>query len=114
MPQMKHLMIDKILNGIERNAGGIENAADDDGVVRRIIVAEAAQGLVAAPGHLRSSHEAMEKAEIQIVKNLIEIVVAALGTLNAFASAKLAYELRLLRHGVAAGIFAVTRGMGRV
>src|SRR5947209_182770 len=82
--------------------------------MRRIIVSQAAQGLVAAPGHLRSSHEAMEKAEIQTVKNLVQIVVLALGTFNAFASAKLAYKLRFLRHDVAAGVFAVTRGMGRV
>jgi hypothetical protein len=41
MPQMQHLMIDEIFNGIERNARGIENTADDDGIMRRIIVAQA-------------------------------------------------------------------------
>ena len=38
----------------------------------------------------------------------------ALWTLNALASAQLAYELRLLRHGVATGIFPVSSGMGSV
>ena len=114
MPQVQHFMIDEILNGIERNARGIEDAADDDGVMRGIIVAQATESLVAAPGHLRSSHQAVEEAKIQVVKNLVEIIVLALGTLNALASAQLADELRLLRHGVTAGVFAVTRSVGSV
>src|SRR6476646_4929651 len=114
MPQVQHLVIDEILDGIERDARRIENAADDDGVVRGIIVAQAAERLVAAPGHLRPGHQAVEKAEIQAVKNPVEIIVPAFGTLNALAPAKLADELRLLRHGVTAGIFAVTGGVGGV
>lgn len=35
----------------------------------------------------------------------------ALGTLNALASSQLADELGFLRHGMAAGIFAVARGV---
>ena len=88
MPQVQHLMIDEIFDGIERDARGIENAADDDGIVRGIIVAQAAESLVAAPGHLRPSHQAMEETEIQLVKNLVEIIVLAFGTLNALASAQ--------------------------
>lgn len=54
--QMQHFVIDEIFNGIERDARGIENAADDDCVVRRIVVAQTPEGLVAAPGHLWPSH----------------------------------------------------------
>ena len=114
MTQMQHLVIDEIFDGIEGNASGIENAANDDGVMRGIIVAQAAESLVAAPCHLGSGHQAVEEAEIKLVKNLVEIIVLALGTLNALASAQLADELRLLRHGMAAGVFAVTRGMGSI
>jgi len=114
MPQVKHLVVDKIFDGIKRDARGIENAANDDGVVRGIVMAQAAQGFVSAPGHLRSGHQAMKEAEIQVVKNLVEIVMLSLGTFNALASTQLADELRLLRHGVAAGVFAVTRGMSGV
>src|SRR6478672_9162298 len=38
----------------------------------------------------------------------------ALCTLNALASAQLAYELRLLCHGVATGIFPVSSGVGSI
>jgi len=114
MTQVQHFMIDKVLDGIERDARGIENAADDDGVMRGIVVAQAAQGLVATPCHLRSSHQAVEEAKIQSVKNLVEIIMFALRTRNAFASAQLADELRLLRHGMATGVFAITRGMGSI
>jgi len=93
MSQVQHLMIDKILNRIKRYARRVKNAADDDGVMCGIIMAQASQGLVAAPGHLRSSHEAVEEAKIEIVKNLVEIIVLSFGALNAFASAELADEL---------------------
>jgi predicted dinucleotide-utilizing enzyme len=63
---------------------------------------------------LRSSHQAVEEAKIQSVKNLIKIVMFAFGTLNALASAQLANELRLLRHGMTAGVFAVSGSMGSV
>ena len=114
MPQVQHLMIDKILNRKERNARRIKDAADDNGVMRGIVMAQASQSFVAAPGHLRPGHQAMEEAEIQLVKNLVEIIVLTFGSLNALASAQLADELGFLRHGMAAGIFAVTRGMCRV
>src|ERR1700704_2410937 len=114
MPQVQHLVIDQILNGVKRHACGIENTADDDGVVRGIVMSQAAQGFVAAPGHLRSSHQAVEEAKIQVVKNLVQVVMLALWAFNALASAQLADELRLLRHGVAAGKFAITRGVSGV
>src|SRR5436305_13876131 len=82
--------------------------------MRGIIVSQTSQRLVAAPGQLRPRHEAMKETKIQIVKNLVEIIILALGTLNAFASTQLADKLRFPRHGMAAGIFAVTRGMGSV
>jgi len=114
MPQVQHLMIDKVLNGIKRDTRGIKDAADDDCVMRRIIVAKAAQGLIAAPCHLRTGHQAVEEAKIQVIENLVKIVVFALGTLNALASAQLADELRFFRHSMAASVFAVTCGVGSV
>ena len=114
MPQMQHFMIDEVLDGKEGDARRIENAADDNGVVRWIVMAEHAERFVAAPGHLRPGHQAVKKTGIQIVKNLVKIVVPAFGIFNALAPAKLADELRLLRHGVASNIFAVTGGVGRI
>lgn len=56
MSQMQHLVINEIFNGVERDARGIENAADDDCVMRGIVMAQTSQGLVATPGHLWSGH----------------------------------------------------------
>ncbi len=56
----------------------------------------------------------MEEPEVQLVKNLVKIVVFSQGALNAFASPDLPDELRFLRHGVAAGIFSVARGVGSI
>ena len=37
--EMQHLVVDEIFNGETRGLGGIEDAADDDGVVCRVIMA---------------------------------------------------------------------------
>ena len=46
MPQVKHFMIDEVFNGIARHAGSVKDAAYDDGVMRRIVMSQAAQGTV--------------------------------------------------------------------
>src|SRR5215467_1504459 len=54
--QVEHLVIDEIVNRIARHAGAVKDPADDDGVVRGIIVSQASQRAFAAPGHLWSRH----------------------------------------------------------
>src|ERR1051326_4710138 len=111
MPQVQHFVVNQIFNRVSRHVRAVENAADDDGVVRRVVMAQAAQGVLAAPGHLRTRHQAVKEAQVQLVENLIEIVVLAFGTFNALASAKLADKVGLLRHGAAAGELAIARGV---
>ena len=74
MLQVQHLVIDNVLNSAPRHMGVIEDAAHDDGVVRRIVVAEGAARMVAAPGHLRASHQPVEEAVIQVVEDGVQVV----------------------------------------
>jgi len=54
MLQVQHFVIDKILNGTARHLRAIEDAANDNRVVRRIVVSEALSRGVPAPRHERS------------------------------------------------------------
>src|SRR5208337_1280635 len=69
MLQVQHLVEEDVFDGIAWNARVVEDAADDDGVVSRVIVAETAAGVVLAPGELRASHESVEKAAIEVVED---------------------------------------------
>src|SRR5712692_9129254 len=86
----------------------IEDAADDDGVVCRVIVAEAAAGMVLAPGELRAAHESVEEATVEVVENFFQMIVVAAGRANVFASAHLADEPRFGGNVVAGDIAAIT------
>ena len=114
MPQVQHFMIDEIFNRVTRHPGPIENAADDDGIVRGIVMSQAAQRVVAAPCHLWPRHQAVKEAQVQVFKNLVKVIVLALWALNALAPAHLADEMRFGGHGLAAGEFAVAHRVGRV
>src|SRR6266852_4086998 len=88
----------------------IEDAADDDGVVCRVIVAEAAAGMVLAPGELRAAHESVEEATVEVVENFFQMIVMAAGRANVFASAHLADEPRFGGNVVAGDIVPITLG----
>ena len=46
MLQVQHLVEEDVFDGVARDARVVEDAADDDGVVRGVVVAEAAAGVV--------------------------------------------------------------------
>src|SRR4030081_3820831 len=62
--QVQHLVKQNVFDRIARHARAVEDAADDDGVVGRIVVAEATASVVTAPGKLRASQESMEEAAV--------------------------------------------------
>jgi hypothetical protein len=50
MFEVKHLVVQQILDGAARSIGAVEHAADDDGVVCSVVVAEHTARVVGAPG----------------------------------------------------------------
>ncbi len=90
--QMQHLVEQDVFDGVTRHTWTVEDATDDDGVVRRVVVAEAATGVVLAPGKLRTPHQPVEKAAVEIVKNFFQVIVMSPGGSNVLASAHLADE----------------------
>src|SRR5208337_5163957 len=92
MLQVQHLVEENVFDGAAGDAWVVENTADDDGVMRRVVVAEAAAGVVVAPGKLRASHESVEETAVEIVEDFFQMVVMAAGGVDVLASAHLADE----------------------
>src|SRR5512146_533803 len=109
MPQVQHLVVDEVLDRLSRNARVVEDAAHNDCIVRRVVVAQHVAGVIATPGHLRPCEKPVEKSEVQLVENAIEIVDMALGRIDALASAQLSNELGLVEQSLAADVFAVPK-----
>ena len=47
--QVQHFVVEDVLDDVAGDAWVVEDAADDDGVVGGVVVAEAIAGVVAAP-----------------------------------------------------------------
>src|SRR5580698_11320021 len=107
MFQVQHFVINDVFHGKARNPGVIESAAHDDGIVSRIVMTEPVPGVVAAPGYLRPSQQAVKKSRVQVVENVLQIVVLALSALNALAAAHLAYQVGFLADILTANMPAI-------
>ena len=112
--QMQHLVEQNVFDGVARHAWVVEDAADDDGVVRGVVVAEAAAGVVLAPGELRASHESVEEAAVKVVEDFFQMVVMAAGGVDVLASAHLAEEPRFGGNIVAGDIAAIAGAVGAI
>jgi hypothetical protein len=106
--QMQHLVEENVFDGVARHARVVEDAADDDGIMGRVVVTETAAGMVPAPGELRAAHESVEEAAVEVVENFFQMVVMAAGGADVLASADLADEPRFGGNVVADDIAAIT------
>ena len=77
--QVQHLVVEQVFDCAARCVGGVEDAADDDGVVRGIVMAEHAPGVVRAPGQDGLAQETVEETRVRGVEDLVEVEVVANG-----------------------------------
>jgi len=70
MFQVQHFVINDVLHSVVGNSGVIEDAAHDDGIVGRIVVAKPVAGVIAAPSHPRPAQQAEKESGIQVVENI--------------------------------------------
>ena len=113
MLQVKHLMVEQILDGTTRGIGTVEDATDDDGVVGGVVVAEHATGVVGAPGKGGAAEETVEETAVEGLEDFVEVVVVADGGENALAAAGLADVLGLTGDGFRGDVAAVAVGVCR-
>jgi hypothetical protein len=111
MLEVKHLVIEEVLDGAARGVGAVEDAADDDGVVGGVVVAQHAAGVVGAPGERGAAEKAVEETDVEGFEDLNEIVVVAGGCGEAFAAAGLADVLGLFGDGLGGDVAAITVGV---
>ena len=93
--EVEHLVVEQVLDGVAGARGAVEDAADDDGVVGGVVVAQGALGVVLAPGELGAAEEPAEEARVEGVEDFFEVVEAAFGTEVALAAAGGADEFGL-------------------
>ncbi len=77
--EVEHLVVEEVLDGAAGGVGAVEDAGDDDGVVRCIVMAEHAAGMVGAPCEGGTTEETVEEAGVEGLEDLVEIVVMAVG-----------------------------------
>jgi hypothetical protein len=111
--EVEHLVVEEILDGAAWSVGAVEDAADDDGVVGGVVVAEHAASVVGAPGEGGTAEETVEEAGVEGLEDFVEIVVVAGGGGEALAAASLADVLSLTGDGLGGDVAAVTIGVRR-
>jgi cytolysin (calcineurin-like family phosphatase) len=104
-------VIHDVFDGVAGDARVVEDAADDDGVVGGIVVAEAAAGVGVAPGELGATEESVKKAAVEVVEDFLEMVVVAASGADQLAAAHLADETRFSGKIVAGNIAAIASAM---
>src|ERR1700722_7284949 len=108
MLQVQHFMEQNVLNRIPWYARMIEDAADDDGIVRRIVVPKAAAGVVLAPCKLRTAHQPVEETPIEVVEDFFQMIVLAASGADVLPTARLTPESSPRHQIVASDITAIT------
>ncbi len=111
---MQHLVKQNVFDRITRHAGMVEDAADYDGIVRGIVVSETAAGVVLAPGKLRTTHEPVEKAAIEVVEDFFQMIVVSARGNDVLTPAHLADEARFRGDIMRADIAAITTAVDAV
>jgi hypothetical protein len=110
--EVKHLVVEEVLDRAARGVGAVEDAADDDGVVGGVVMAEHAAGVMGAPGESGAAEEAVEETGVEGLEDFVEIVVVAGGCGEAFAAAGLADVLGLSGDCLGGDVAAVAVGVG--
>jgi len=93
MLQVQHFVVEDVLHRRAGNTGMVENAADDNGIVRRIVMAKAVPRAIAAPCQLRTGHKPIKESRVQIFKDNFKIVGTSLRGIDSLATPYLPHQM---------------------
>src|SRR6202044_679748 len=74
MFQVEHLVIHDIFHSTPRHANVIEDTADNNCIVRRIVMRETVARMRATPGHLRPGQQTIKELPIECFENFVEVI----------------------------------------
>jgi len=107
MVDVEHLVIDDVLDDVARNAARVERLADDDRVVRRVVMSKYSICLFDRPRQHRLRQLAAEEPEIHVIENLVEVVDFAFRCSDNFSSVRSLPIIRAAAHLFARNIRVV-------
>jgi hypothetical protein len=111
MLEVEHLVIEEILDCAAWGVGTVEDAADGDGVMSGIVVAEHATGVVSAPCERGPAEEAVKEASVERLEDFVKVVVVAGRCRDALPAAGLANVLGLFGDSLGGDVATVTVGV---
>src|ERR1017187_5876050 len=92
---MQHLVVHHVFQGQRRYGLPVEDAADDDGIVRRIEMSQHAARGAAAPAQLGAAQQTVEILGGDALEDLREAAMLAFGPGDELAAANLLDQVRL-------------------
>src|SRR6266567_8100117 len=107
MFQMQHLVIHDVLQYILRHGKMIEDPADNDRIVCRIVVAENAAGPGLAPAHAWARQQSVKEFRVQFLKYYVQVVEVSACRTQALPPAHLADEMGLAHDFMAGDILPI-------
>ena len=76
----------------------IKYPADNNRIVRGIIMSQPIARAIAAPRHLRACQQAVKKTNVQVLKDAVQVIGVALRRNDALSPSHLPHQVRLARH----------------
>jgi hypothetical protein len=111
MLEVKHLVVEKVLDSATGSVGTVEDARDHYGVMGGVVVAEHAAGVVGAPSERGAAEKAVEETGVERLEDFVEIVVVTDGCGEAFAAAGLTDVLGLFGDGLGGDVASIAVGV---
>ena len=113
IPDVQHLVIHDELHGHARHRGGVEDPAENDGMVRGVVVTERPTRGPQAPTEVRAGHEAVEVPKVDGFEDIDEVVVRSAWGSQFLAAPSLADGGDLRSHVFSGEMAAVAPGVVR-
>src|SRR5690242_19037639 len=102
-------MVNDIFHDRARYSRMIKYPADDNCVVRRIVMPQAIAGAILAPSHLRPSEQSMKKSRVEIIKYFFQMIGVTLRCADFLTAPQLLNQVCFLRDVLRRGVAAITR-----
>jgi hypothetical protein len=111
---MQHFVVEEILECVARAGWAVKDLADDNGIVRGVVVAEGTLGVVFAPGEVGPTEQAAEETHVETVKDFFEMEEAAFWAGDALGATGVANEFGLARYSGRGSEALVSKPVGGV